>query len=149
MVIFGNTFGCRGSMSVDLTFATLVMLLMLTSLTGLIDDRMHGADDAKELGNARMIIENVAETVDSVYAGGSGHSAVITLPPSVNGKNYMVTLKSSGAFIDVGGLRGKACMVPKAIAGANSEFEMHPQRTYNISNVKKGKDQNEIVIREV
>ncbi|KAF5068350.1 hypothetical protein [Methanobacterium aggregans] len=134
-------------MSVDLLLSTLLILLTITSMAALVEDRMGGVDDAKELGNARMMVENVAETVDSVYNGGNGHSTVISLPPSINGKTYSITLRSSAAFIDVGGLRGKACMVPKAISG--NEFEMHPQRTYNISNVQKSENYSEIVIREV
>ena len=138
---------CGGSVSADLLLSTMVFLLVLTSLASMVEDRMDSAKDAEELGTGRMMVEDVAETVDSVYSGGNGHSAVITLPPSINGAPYTITLMSGTVLMDVGGLRGQAAMFPGAISG--NTFKMYPSKNYNISNVQKSENYSEIVVREV
>ncbi|SCG85537.1 putative protein [Methanobacterium congolense] len=138
---------CGGSVSVDFILSTMVFLMVLTSLVAMVEDRMDSAEDAEELGTGRMMVEYVAETVDSVYSGGNGHSAVITLPPSINGDPYTITLISGAVFMDVHGLRGQAVMFPGAISG--NEFKMYSSRSYNISNIQKSENYSEIVVKEI
>lgn len=139
--------GCGGSMSTDLLLSTMVFLMVLTSLAAIVEDRMDSVKAAEELGTGRMMVEDVAETVNSVYSGGNGHSAVITLPPSINGAAYTITLESGAVFIDVGGLRGQAAIFPGAIS--ENEFKMYPTRSYNISNIQKSENYSEVVVREI
>ena len=136
-----------GSVSADLLLSTMVFLMVLTSLASMVEDRMDSAKDAEELGTGRMMVEDVAETVDSVYSGGKGHSAVISLPPSIKGDPYTITLESGAVFMDVDGLRGQAAMFPGAISG--NTFKMYPSRKYNISNTQKSENYSEIVVRQV
>lgn len=138
---------CGGSVSADLLLSTMVFLMVLTSLVAMVEDRVDSVKDAEELGTGRMMAEDVAETVDSVYSGGNGHSVVITLAPSINGAPYTITLESGAVFIDVGGLRGQAALFPGAISG--NTFKMYPSRKYNISNTQKSENYSEIVVREI
>ena len=147
-----NITECRGAMSVDFIFSMFVIIIVVQSVVGITLDRMDMVKDAKELGDARMIAENVGETIDTTYSGGEGHSTKITLPSAVNGKDYRVTVNSSGVFVKVEGMIGRACVIPKVISSAESPGEsgytMQPQKTYKISNEKTG-DSYHIIITQL
>jgi|GEM_PF-2420967 hypothetical protein len=133
-----NITECSGAMSVDFIFAIFVVLIILQGVLALTSDRLDMVKDTEELGSARMVAESVAETIDATYSGGEGHSTVITLPASVKSE-YKVTISSSGVYVKVDGMVGKACITPHSILKSGYEFTMHPKRSYNISTTKDGK----------
>mgnify|MGYP000862951286 CR=1 FL=1 len=133
-----NITECSGAMSVDFIFAIFVILIILQGILALTSDRMDMVKDTEELGSARMVAESVAETIDATYSGGEGQSTMITLPPAPN-KEYRVIVSSSGVYVKVDGMIGKACVTPHPILKSGYEFTMHPEESYNISTTRDGK----------
>lgn len=123
----------RGQLSADLIFATLLIIIIMGSLVTIIADRMETVTTTEELGNARMIAENVAEAVNKVYAGGNGHSLTITLPADINGQDYTVDVNANGVFVTINGKTGKAYTAAKRITLASP---MVNGQNYTITNVK-------------
>jgi len=129
----------RGIVTVDLIFATLLIIIVAGSIITIASGRMDTASQTEELGKARITSENIAEAVNKVYSGGTGHSATINLPDTINDKNYYITVNSSGVYVKVDGMIGKAYIAPKKISGSNSlqetQITMHNGANYTIKNV--------------
>ena len=126
----------KGQMSAYFIFATLLVIIIMGSLVTIISDRMETVTTTEELGNARMIAENVAEAVNKVYAGGNGHSLTITLPADINDQDYTVNVNSNGVFIEINGNTGKAYIAAKRITVDTPDGQMHNGQNYKITNVK-------------
>ncbi len=144
----------KGSLSVDLFFATFMILIMLFYMSNLIMDKYNTAEESRELVEARNLAEYVACNIDQVYAGGNGHIAKINLPTQINQASYYkVTVDSSGVLVSIGGRKGLAYMVPKKISDSslflkNSTVTLLPGKNYIIINKKEGNGDNWIVIKE-
>ena len=128
-----------GAVTVELIFATLIILIVAGGVVAIASERTDAAKEA-EFGTARMLAENVAEAINKVYAGGSGHMTNITLPCSIgNRTNYHITVNSSGVYIRIDGKIGKAYIASKKISSdeppTNINVTMLPGNTYTICNV--------------
>jgi len=139
----------QGIMTVDLIFATLLIVILIGSIITIISERMDASSQIEELGKARITAENVAEVINNVYSGGSGHSATINLPDNIAGKDYYLNVNSSGVYITVDGMIGKACIAPKKFSASNSLREtqiiIHNGKGYTIKNVN-GSDGYEWIV---
>jgi uncharacterized membrane protein YraQ (UPF0718 family) len=142
----------RGILSADFIFATLLIVIVIGSLVTIIADRMNTASQTEELGKSRMTAESVAEAINKVYSGGTGHSATINLPSNIADKNYDIKVNSTGVYILIDGMIGKAYIVPKGISNSyslsNSNVIMQNGHNYYIKNVNDSSRHNWVVITE-
>ncbi len=69
----------KGQASAELILATVVFMVIALSLFQLASAEMDKTDTGN-LGQARMIGESLAETINTVYINGPGYSANISLP---------------------------------------------------------------------
>ena len=140
----------RGVMTVDLIFATLLIIILAGSIITVISDRMDTASQTEELGKARMMAESVAEAINQVYSSGTGHSQLISLPSNITNKNYYINVNSSGVYVTIDGMTGKAYIAPQKISTSYSLHEthiiMHNGASYIITNVNGSDGYNWIVI---
>ena len=72
-------FDDKGQASAELILVTVVFIVIAGSLASLTGSEMDKTDTGN-LGQARMIGETVAETINTVYTNGPGYSANLTLP---------------------------------------------------------------------
>lgn len=141
-----------GSLSVDLLFASFIILIILVNTSNLISDRFDRVDESKELAEARSLAENLAGTVNQVYAGGNGHKIRITLPNNLNKNNhYHVKVNSSGVLVDLDGRKGLAFIIPEKISKngkilESSTITLSPGNTYQVINKRDESGNNWIVI---
>ena len=142
----------NGTFSIDLLFATFIFLIIIGSTIALISDRFSIVDDSKELVEARSLAENIAGTIDQVYAGGDGHKIRIHMPNSINkDSKYAVDVNSSGVLVNLNGKMGLAHMVPKKISNKidvlnDTTVTLYPGQNYDIINKKEDKGDNWIII---
>lgn len=145
---------CHGTLSIDMLFATLMFLIIIGLTSTLILDRFYTADDTKELAEARSLAENIAGTINQVYAGGDGHKIRIYMPNNINKDfKYSVMVNSSGVLVKLDGRRGLAYIVPNKITNKlnamnSSTVTLSPGKNYDIINKKEDKGDNWIVILE-
>ncbi len=141
---------CRGVMSAEMIFVTLLVILVIISLIPLINNRMDAASRTDELGNARMLAENVAEAINKVYAGGNGHSIYLHMPANINGKDFTVVVNSTGSYVKIDGMAGKSFTVPYKVSGSkslkNDEIVLFNGHSYIITNVEDSNGYKWIVI---
>ena len=142
----------RGVMVVDLIFATLLIIIVAGSIITVVSDRIDTASQTEELSKARMTANNVAESINKVYSSGTGHFANISLANNITGKEYFMEVNSSGVYVTIGGMMGKAHITPKKISNSyrldESQITMRCGSTYLIRNVNGSDGYNWIVITQ-
>lgn len=144
----------RGIITTDLIFASIIILVIVSSIISLASERIDAASSTDELGNARMTAESVAEAINKAYSGGNGHRVTLSLPANISDRSYVIRVNSSGVFVLIDGKTGKSFINPKKISRRRdrlrqSTVSMRGNRSYIIENVK-GPDRNSwIVISEI
>ncbi len=140
----------RGVMTVDLIFAILLIIIVAGSIITVVSDRIDTASQTEELSKARITADNIAEAINKVYSGGTGHSANISLQDNITGKKYSINVNASGVYVTVGGMTGKSYIIPKKISNSylldESQITMYCGSTYIIKNVNGSDGYNWIVI---
>ena len=139
--------------TVEFVLASFIILLISSSIISIVFERMSTASSIEEFGNARMISEKVAETINTVYSNGNGHSIILNLPSNISNQKYEIKVNSSGVYIFIGGMVGKSYINPKKFAKTNKFKEdtvlMQGNRSYLIKNVKDLHGNNWIFIKEI
>lgn len=90
----------KGQASAELLLVTVVFIILAGSLVNLASSGMDKSDTGN-LGQARMIGETVAETINTVYINGNGYSANVTLPNLPNSAVYYVYIANNTGNITV------------------------------------------------
>ena len=144
----------QGTLSIDILFATFIFLIIIGLTSTLILDRFNMADNSKELAEARCLAENIAGSINQVYAGGDGHKIRIHIPNNLNKDcNFKVMINSTGVLVRLDGRRGLAYIIPNKISNKinvlnSSTVTLYPSKNYIIVNKKEDKGDNWIVILE-
>ena len=140
----------HGIMTVDLIFATLLITIVAGSIITVVSDRMDAVSQTEELAKARMTADNVAEAINKVYSGGTGHWVNISLPTNITDESYYINVNSSGVYVTIGGMIGKSYITPKKFSDSysldESQITMYNGVTYTIKNVNGSDGYNWIVI---
>jgi uncharacterized protein (UPF0333 family) len=87
-----------GQVSAELILVTLVFLIIAVGLIQLVNSEMAQTDTGN-LAQARMMGEQVAETINTVYINGNGYTANLTLPNFPNSTAvYSIYVYSNGSL---------------------------------------------------
>lgn len=84
----------KGQASVELILVTVVFIVIAASLIQLASSELNKSDTGN-LGQARMIGESIAETINTVYINGPGYSSNLTLQNLTNSAGYTVYVYSN------------------------------------------------------
>jgi uncharacterized protein (UPF0333 family) len=88
----------KGQISAELILVTLVFLIIAISLIQLVSSEMAKTDTGN-LAQARMMGEQAAETINTVYINGPGYSANLTLPNFPNSTaSYNINVNTNGSL---------------------------------------------------
>lgn len=85
MIILGEMMDEHGFATAELIFVTLIVLLILMGMMSLVSNEMDKTQ-VGNIGQARMLGENVAEAINTVYANGPGYSIRLNIPNNLNVK---------------------------------------------------------------
>ena len=87
-----------GQISAELILVTLIFLVIAVGLIQLVNSEM-GQTSTGNQGQIRMMGEQVAETINTVYINGPGYSANLTLPNLPNSTTaYTVNVNTNGSL---------------------------------------------------
>jgi len=115
-----------------------------------VTDRVETVENTQKLADARNLAEEIARTINLVYYGGKGHSIKINLPQKLGDSNYKVKVNSSGVYIIVDGMMGKATIVPKKLINGEppsySQITLLSGRSYTVCSMEDKNGGNWIVI---
>ena len=140
-----------GTFSLDFILSVTLFFIIITSTINVATDRLETVKTTEKLAHARNLAENIAKTINLVYTGGNGHSIIINLPKKVGDSNYRIRVNSSGVYIMVDGMMGKAGIIPKKLLYGEppsySQITLLPGRSYTISNIEDKNGNNWIIIK--
>jgi len=129
-----------GTFSLDFILAISLFFIIITSMINVVNDRLDTVKTTEKLAHARNLAENIARTINLVYSGGNGHSIKINLPKKVGDSSYRIRVNSSGVYIMVDGMMGKASIIPKKLIYGEtpgySQITLLPGRSYTIHNME-------------
>ena len=90
----------KGQASAELILVTVVFMVIALSLINLASSEMDKSDTGN-VGQARMIGESLAETINTVYVNGPGYSANLTLQNLSNSAGYTVYIYNTTGNMSV------------------------------------------------
>lgn len=141
-----------GWVSIELLLVTLIVILTIPNIISIIDVRMDAVASTREIVDARVLGETIAETIETVYAGGEGHHILIKMPGSIDNMSYTVNVNSQGVFFRFNNMMGVSFLTPIMISndpsGKYKPVVMHPDKSYEISNIKDQWGYNHVIIED-
>lgn len=99
----------KGIATADLLFATLIAIVIFASLISSVSNEMNKTQTG-DLGQARMIGERIASSINTVFINGNGYTMNTTLPNDIN---YNLNVNNSGLFVIFKGNQVKINLIPK------------------------------------
>lgn len=100
----------KGIATADLLFATIIAIVIFASLISTIGNEV-AMTQTGDLGQARMIGERLASSINTVFINGNGYTMNITLPNDIN---YNLNINNSGLFVISNAKQLKINLIPKA-----------------------------------
>lgn len=141
----------NGWLNVDFMVAFMIIMLTIPSITAIISDRVETVNSVRELAEARILEDNIAGIIEMVHSGGLGCSYTLKLPSKIRNKTYCLTINSTGVYIMFKNHKGTEFITPIRITDGKyySNILLEPNTSYNISNIKSGNKNNEILIEKI
>jgi hypothetical protein len=143
----------NGWVSVDLFVASIIVIIAVTSLTAIAGDRMLTTNSIQEISEAKILAENIATTIDSVYSNGEGYETLYKMPSNISGNPYIIVVNASGLFISFNHKMGYAHTTPMDIsygsAYGRTQFILKPDKKYKIVNIIDHNHKTHIIVTEV
>jgi hypothetical protein len=72
-----------GWVSIDFMVASMIILLIIPGIVAISEDRVNTANSVNEIAKARVLSDNLAETIEMVYSGGDGCSIIFKMPANI------------------------------------------------------------------
>ena len=126
-----------GQLTVDLLFATLIIIIAITSIVSITTTGIATANGS-EISKAKVLSDDVARSVDTVISNGYGQYLVLELPGVSNTTttdfkyNYAIKVDNSGVTVVYMGKNIVSSIIPNN--NLKSDQNMYPGEKYNISN---------------
>ncbi len=128
----------NGALAGDFVLSFLIAIIISIGLISIVSDRIDHAHASEKLSEARILTEKIASTINNVQTG-PGNEFKIKMPEKIgNSSDYMVSINSSGVYIEIEGLKGKSEIYPTVIineiTGNSAKAILYPGKSYLIQN---------------
>lgn len=124
----------QGFISVEFLFSLFIILIVATGLLFYSQNTINSSLNIETEFNHRLILDDVANTVNQVDSNGEFYSKYIKLP--VTNKNYVLTLEKNKLTIEYDDKKGEM-YVP--FIESYSTYKMYPGRIYQVEKTHDGK----------
>ena len=124
----------KGFISVEFLFSLFIILIVATGLLVYSQNTINSTLNVESDLNHRLILDNVANTINQVDSQGEFYSKYLKLP--VTDKNYVLTLNKNKLIIEYDNKKGEMS-VP--FIDSYSSYKMYPGRIYVIEKTHEGK----------
>jgi hypothetical protein len=143
----------RGLLSLDLFAATLIVLMTITSMVAITGDRLVNVNSFQEISRAKILAENFAQRIESVYSGGEGYETTYKMPSNISNSPYLIIVDNSGVYVTLNGKMGYAHLIPMKIVYGSyygpGRAILRPDESYKITNIKDQYQMTYIIIKEI
>lgn len=124
----------KGFISVEFLFSLFIILIIATGLLVYSQNTINSSSNIESDFNHRLILDNVANTINQVDSHGEFYSRYIKMP--LTDKNYVLILEKNKLTIEYGNKKGEM-FVP--FIDSYSTYKMYPGRIYEIEKTHEGK----------
>jgi hypothetical protein len=142
----------RGALSGDFVLSILITIIISLGLLSVISDRMDLTQETEKISQSRLLTEKIASSINNIQ-NHKGKEIIYKMPESIgNSSNYVVSVNSTGVYIDIDKIKGKSEIYPVVIVNElNSAIEvnMYPGKSYLIRNNPSNNHKKTISIIEV
>jgi len=126
----------KGISTIDFIFTIFLSLIIMSVGLSLIGNNLDDMTILEEELNGRMIVDNIATTINEVNSNNLGHIQEITIPNSISNRSFSITIKQNEVIIAFGNRKGKSTIFPTRLANTNkdivNEIRLYPSESYNI-----------------
>ena len=126
----------KGIATVDLIFTIFLTLTIACIGLNLIGNNIENQMIIEDEINVRMVVDNIANSINQVNSNSLGHIQEITLPNNISNKSFVVTLKQNEVVIVFGNRKGKSTIFPTRLANTNgdivNEIKLYPGESVKI-----------------
>ena len=142
----------KGALAGDFILAFFITIILSLGLISIVSDRIDHANDAEKLSKSRILTEKIASAINDVQKG-TGNEIKIKMPEKIgNSSNYIVSINSSGVYIEIEGLKGKSEIYPTIIINEitknSAKSILYPGKSYLIQNDPSNIHLRTITIKE-
>ncbi|MDO9044677.1 MAG: hypothetical protein Q7U35_05155 [Methanobacteriaceae archaeon] len=142
----------KGALAGDFILAFFITIIISLGLISLVSDRIDHTNDTEKLSKARLLTEKIASAINDVQTG-TGNEIKIKMPEKIgNSSDYIISINSSGVYIEIEGLKGKSEIYPTVIINeitkSSSPVKLYPGKSYLIQNDPSNIHLKAIIIKE-
>ncbi|MEE1155861.1 MAG: hypothetical protein U0K80_00450 [Methanobrevibacter sp.] len=124
----------KGFISVEFLFSLFIILIVAAGLLVYSQNTINSSLNIESDMRHRLILDNVANTINQVDSQGEFYSKYLKLP--ITDKNYVLTLDKNKLIIEYDNKKGEMS-VP--FIDSYSSYKMYPGRIYVIEKTHEGK----------
>ena len=124
----------KGFISVEFLFSLFIILIVAAGLLVYSQNTINSSLNIESDMNHRLILDNVANTINQVDSQGEFYSKYLKLP--ITDKNYVLTLDRNKLTIEYDNKKGEM-FVP--FIDSYSSYKMYPGHIYVIEKTHEGK----------
>ena len=143
----------KGWVTLDFLVTLIVVFLTIQSIVAIVSERMDTVNTIEDIGEGKILIENIAEILETVYTNGEGYYTIYKMPPTISGKSYIIDVNSREVLLKLNGKTGCAHLTSMKISNSiyydSSSVQMNGNQAYNISNHRDEHDNVHIIIKQV
>lgn len=124
----------KGFISVEYLFSFFIILIIAIGLLVYSENSINSSFNIESNINHRLILDDVANSINQVDSHGESYSKYIKLP--ITGKSYVLTLDGNKLIIEYDNKKGES-LLPSV--DSYSTYKMYPGRIYVIEKTHEGK----------
>ena len=124
----------QGFISVEFLFSIFIILIIAMSLLVYSYNAMNSSLNIESNINHRLILDNVADSINQVDSQGEFYSKDIKLPTT--SESYVITLDNNKLIIEYDNKKGETLL---PFIYSYSTYKMYPGHIYTIEKTSEGK----------
>ena len=124
----------QGFISVEFLFSIFIILIIAMSLLVYSYNAMNSSLNIESNINHRLILDNVADSINQVDSQGEFYSKDIKLPTT--SESYVITLDNNKLIIEYDNKKGETLL---PFIDSYSTYKMYPGHIYTIEKTSEGK----------
>ncbi|WP_225370776.1 hypothetical protein [Methanobrevibacter arboriphilus] len=98
----------------------------------------------------RILIDNIANTINQVNSNNLGHMKEINIPDNISGKDFRITINYDEVVLELENKKADSALIPIRIVNVNldpiEEVKIYPGNSYKI---KKSLDNNNLTVIQI
>ena len=126
----------KGISTVDFIFTIFLTLTIAIIGLNLIGNNLENQMIMEEEINVRMIVDNIANSINQVNSNSLGHIQEITIPKNISNKSFSITINQNKVLIVFGNRKGESTIFRARLANVNgdivNEIKLYPGESVKI-----------------